>query len=77
MPDEAKGQGEEKGQGPYAGRPPRSRVYVDELERLKDLFSEHPRIKWAIYLAGFGGLMEGGRVLWDILKFLANLTSRH
>ena len=63
----------ELGAAPIAGNPTRSKVYVDELKGLKEVFSEHPALKWAIYFAGFGGLMEGLRVLWDIGKFFWSL----
>jgi len=78
MSDEQKQPEEQKreGHGPAPKGPPRSKVYVDELRGLKEVFSEHPQLKWAIYFAGFGGLMEGLQVLWDIVKFFVNLSHR-
>ena len=51
-----------------------AKITVDEYERLarlfKDLFAEHPMIKWAIYLAGIGGLAETLHVIWLAFKFV-------
>ncbi len=67
MSDEEKGH-EEKVGGYHYARP--TRVSIEDLEALKKLFAEHPLIRWAIYLAGFGGLMEGLHVLWQAARFL-------
>lgn len=51
-----------------------ARMNIDELERLtrlfKDIFAEQPLIKWSIYLAGFGGLLEGLHIIWLVIKDL-------
>ena len=59
---------EGKSRGFHPARP--TKLTVEDLQALKDLFAEHPRIKWAIYLAGFGGLMDGLHVLWKLIEFL-------
>lgn len=66
----------ELGAAPIAGRPRRSRVYIDELNLLKGVFSEHPALKWSIYFAGFGGLLEGLRILVDLVAFFLSLRHR-
>jgi len=67
MSDEAKGQGDK----PRGFHPARAtKLTLEDLEALKKLFAEHPMIRWAIYLAGFGGLMDGLHVIWEAVKFL-------
>ena len=66
MSDENKGQQEKQSKGFHPARP--TKLSVEDLQALKKLFAEHPLIRWAIYLAGFGGLMEGLHVLWQVIK---------
>jgi hypothetical protein len=75
MSDEQTGHEEEgrEKRGSFAKGAPKSKMSIDDLERLKKVLGEHPLIKWAIYFAGFGGLMDGLHVLWKVVKFFAAL----
>jgi len=49
-----------------------AKITIDEYERLtklfKEIFAEQPLIKWAIYLAGLGGLCDTIRFIWSAFK---------
>ena len=57
---------QDKPRGFHPARP--TKLSLEDLQALKNLFAEHPRIKWAIYLAGFGGLLDGIHVLWEFIR---------
>lgn len=62
--------GSGKGQG-YTPEPRMTREQWQETgEWFKEFLGENPLVRWSIYLAGFGGLLEGAHILWLIAKFL-------
>jgi hypothetical protein len=40
-------------------------------EFFKDFLAENPLVRYSIYAAGVGGLLEGFHILWLIARYLA------
>jgi hypothetical protein len=47
---------------PNPSRP--TKLTIEDIQNLKDLFADNPGIKWSIIAAGIGGALEGFHILW-------------
>jgi len=52
-----------------ANAPRPTKLTIEDIQNLKDLFADNPLIKWSIIVAGLGGALEGLHILWLFIQW--------
>ena len=53
-----------------ANAPRPTRLTIEDIQNLKDLFADKPAKKWSIRIAGFGGALGSLHILWLFIQWI-------
>ena len=53
-----------------ANAPRPTRLTIEDIQNLKDLFADNPLIKWSIIAAGIASTLESIHILWLFIQWI-------
>jgi hypothetical protein len=53
-----------------ANAPRPTKLTIEDIQNLKDLFADNPLIKRSIIVAGLGGALEGLHIVWLFIQWV-------